>query len=65
MIDYKRIEEAVEKENIDNWLKEKTDGWKIVNYNEIPGHIPSVIRIQLLLEKIVPAPKEKKRRLFS
>lgn len=61
---YKRIDETILKEDIDKWLQTISDGWKIVNYNEIPSHKPTYIRMQILLEKEAES-KSKKIRLFS
>ena len=60
---YKRIDEVVEIEMVNEWLQNVTDGWKIINYKEVPAHKAKYIRLQVLLEK--DETKTKKKRLFS
>jgi hypothetical protein len=62
---YKRVDEIIERKEINNWLIGITDGWKIINYIEVVSHKPEFIRMQILLEKEEAEIKEKKKRLFS
>ena len=64
-MEYKRLDETVVIEEINNRLAEITkDGWTIKNYKEVPSHIAGQIRMQILLEKEEPK-TTKKNRLFS
>ena len=58
--EYKRIEEAVKRKEVDGYLTDiSKDGWKIIYYTELPAPTLSAIRVIMVLEK------ETKTTLFS
>ena len=62
---YNRLDEVVEKKILDTWLNEKVDGGKIIYYLEFPAHLPTLIRVQMVVEHVEEPKKAKKKTLFS
>ena len=60
---YRRIEEAVNRKEVDDYLTDiSKDGWKIIYYTELPAPTLKAIRVIMVLEKET---KETKGTLFS
>ena len=43
---YRRIDEIIDKKNIDTWLSKVIEGGRIIYYTEFPAHPENHLRIQ-------------------